>query len=209
MVFAFLCWTYFTKHDAHTHAHHTHTRLLPSHKNKNENLSFVTTLMDLEGMLLSETKNLLFIYSSICILLLFFLLKVDILLNIFTQFQGFFHLFYQEPIYPFHLHINIWFLYKNFFFLYLFLSICHTQKGNMLFLFQLHLWDMDVPGPGSKSELELLPMPQLQQCLIPLHEAQDQTSVFTDTSWVINQLHHSRKSNISLLLKAILFFFFA
>ena len=46
---------------AHTHTHtcththtHTHRGILPSHEKKDEILPFVTTWMDLEGIMLSE-----------------------------------------------------------------------------------------------------------------------------------------------------------
>ena len=55
--------------------------------------------MDLEGIMLSKTSNLLFIYSPIHILLLFLLLKVDVLLKIYLG-SVFFYLFYQEPNLP-------------------------------------------------------------------------------------------------------------
>ena len=65
-----------------------------------------------------------------------------------------------------------------------------------LFLFQPHLQYTEVPQPGIESELELQPMPQINQCwfLNPLRWARDRSRAFTETSWIINPLCHSRNS---------------
>ena len=54
---------------------------------------------------------------------------------------------------------------------------------------------MEVARPGIKSELELQPTPQIQQCqILPLCQAGDSTSTFTETKQIINLLYHSRNS---------------
>ena len=55
---------------------------------------------------------------------------------------------------------------------------------------------MGVPGAGTEPELELQPIPQLQQCQIlnARHRARDWTGAFTETSQIINPLHHSGNS---------------
>ena len=61
---------------------------------------------------------------------------------------------------------------------------------------------------SARSEPHLQPTPSLQQCWIlsPMSRARDQTHLFMDTSWLLNQQNHNRNSQSrKMFSRAILF----
>ena len=82
----------------------------------------------------------------------------------------------------------------------------------VVFLLRPHLWHGEVPGLGVESEVQLLAYPaatatwslshicdlhhslRQRQILNMLSEARDQTSIFMDTSQVLNPLSHNWNS---------------
>lgn len=66
--------------------------------------------------------------------------------------------------------------------------IFHYIFDLFIFLFQLHLGHVEVPGPGIQVR------PATYTTAAATHWAGDGTRISTETSWVINSLHHRGNS---------------